>query len=287
MKAFNKITYFAVISCHLLALAAVAKSRDNHALSLEWLAGDSDAILRGKIVDVISSPSNNWTKIRVHIEETYKGVDREFIEFAAVGNPKEYIGWHGHEILAFLVESERESMSRLERAPCDLMLPRFGKGWSTYLLDAKDDSDIFAIKSNFELVSGRSALLAATRATVNAHGSAKTKRCEVFIPFNTQAFDRIKGGRTPSVDVPYDQLEGLAREWVKSENPYCRVAGVMGLSRFRSQPNELLLRSLLTDPALHAGRFLVRSAAYNILKHWGVECPQPVLELPTYQGDAT
>lgn len=79
-----------------------------------------------------------------------------------------------------------------------------------------------------------------------------------------------------------------------------RAEGVSALRYFKSRPNIKLVKPFLNDstesyPTIHTGdrigttvrQYPYRSMAWHILKDWGVEVPQPVLEEPDSTDDRT
>jgi hypothetical protein len=113
----------------------------------------------------------------------------------------------------------------------------------------------------------------------------KKKHTVLGAPTESAVFKKLWSGSAVLLTVPVDpQLETQGRQWCKSDSVETRVRGVKVLGHFNNDENVKILRRLLQDAGFYTGdgkrRFVVRAAAYEALRSFGVKLEMPVLEEP-------
>jgi hypothetical protein len=264
--------------------------------TLDWMAADSEVIVRAVVIDVaheVDGAMTEWDTVVVKVRETLKGRHKPFHTIAVRNwrstDPEELSRWKktGPDVLVFLVPSDKQLgekvalyplMARqaslgglIELAP-EAMTPTGGERY-VYTLDLKNLRE-----PNEILDSCRGAIAAA----------------EKFKPKRSHAFTAVEPPGWVTRVAPVDErLEAQARRWAASDDPRWREEGARALQYFKSAAAVAALKKLLDDPAhsvtdtspggTAVGKhrhYYVREAAFASLKELGVRVPEPVVRAP-------
>ena len=183
------------------------------------------------------------------------------------------------------------------------------KGQSVRLLvasrnDIPEGTKVFALvpgseeffTADFQLLRDPEDVIHAARETVK-QGLPGVKRMHSFalrvpdeVIAETKWNEYYKTGGHLSLDVPVDrQLEKRARDFVRTESYSRRTEGALALRYFKSDENIAILKTLLTDPkwayfkhpsqngGVEIRHYGVRQNAYQTLKSWGIDVPEPMI----------
>src|SRR5947209_5772361 len=205
--------------------------------TLDWMAADSEVIVRSVVIDVVhevDASKTEWDTVVVKVRETLKGRHKPFHTFAIRNwystDPEELSRWKksGQEVLVFLVPSDKalgakvalyrltaRKASRgglIELAPA-AMTPTGGKRY-VYTLSLKNLWEPKEI-----LDSCRDAIAAA----------------EKFKPKRSHNFTAVEPPGWVTRVAPVDErLEAQARRWVASADPCWRQEGARALQYFKA-----------------------------------------------------
>jgi hypothetical protein len=261
--------------------------------SVEWKVYDADWIGMGTIDDVRITGRDGfpvWVEATLKITETLKGEKRDTLTFALrhVGSGESPSTWKKDacEILLFLVEGRR----------CESEDREYGKhAWtflrledSAFRLDRAPACPMF--DASFAAHETKKDILSATRAALGAMQAAKPGSLRILVPADSPAFKALYGGSAVYLDVPVDKpMETRARGWLAAMDTELRVTAVKILGKFKSEENVTAVRKCLSDPGYwieEAGTkrarkvYAIRREAFRVLKAWGIEFAEPVLEEP-------
>lgn len=307
----------------LLALTTgVAGAQMGYTLySLDSLVAEADLVVRGSVSEVVfreqMDEQRSWLEVTLKIDETLKGSSAtgsvSFARQVHTGDQRwEQFIESGQQQLWFLMDSERPVAGETadEVAIRARHLFKTGRTWSRIRLGREVDGEavysrppppIFTM--NFELLTEREQILAATRASTAAEGKARLGHRAIRIPrilaqrtgssgdanaFIVPADHRLEALAQRLIDSPEDVLggiddEGLDSKWLEFSANRLRAEGVKALQDFPSEANEARLRALLDHPAT-AGRsgseqreYYVRKEAFRVLRAWLVPVERPVM----------
>lgn len=273
----------ALIIVGLSASHSLARSvRFGEVPTVEWLAADAEVVVRARIIEISARPEGRWVSASARSIETLKGTVGEQFDFAVRSEPKLLNSYRGREVLLFLREKARHSFQETDPSPCSLVLPHLTAEWAVVGLDGNHDD--FAVSMDFAVIEIPALIIQAALAAITRRaGRPRPKSYRIImVPWKSEVSERVSGFNSRGLTVPLDEhLEAKAIDWIKSTNPYIRLAGVEALSRFRSDANIARLKALLSDTDCEGGRYIIRTCAFNVLSGWGIECGTPVLELPS------
>lgn len=279
-----------VAAAVVAALAArPAAAEINVVDSLEWIAADSDAIVRGEVTAVASRPGPGqvvWYDVTVRVDEAVKGAATGTLQVTVrdLGAlaPAAWQQQH-RELLLFLVHGARRADDDPAFARVGWTLRR-GDGAALRLDGTAPDR---AYTADFAVLDTRAAVLDATRASA---ASAARRSFRVDVPFDAPAFKALWGGSAVWMYLPVDaHLEQRALGWVASPDVAVRAQAVAALAFFPGPRHTALLRRLLADPGFATvtasgqapvRRYLVRAEAHRVLTRWRRRHPVPVIEEP-------
>jgi hypothetical protein len=277
----------------LTLLAPAARAELIIADSLEWIAQDSDLILRGKLVSVTRLPKKvngyTWSKVTMSVAETLRGAHRRTRVFSVCDghSPARWDKQRG-EVLAFLVKpgrvqsgrgSEQRDIPKTLRKLPTARLSRTYSDWPVINLD-KVPREAALGGRDFKVYKTRKAIKAAIMAAVRTPKQL-ARSVTVDAPFDSGVFKALYSGSSVRLVLPLDsETEKLGLRWTRSPDVGQRVEAVKILRSFKSQANVKLLRSLLEDRGYytttrsdgkHSTRvYAVRRDACLALRAWGV-----------------
>jgi hypothetical protein len=281
--------------CLLLVLApATAHAELIMADSLEWMAQDSDLIVRGRMTRVARLPGKvngyTWFRVRMKVSETLRGAHRADLVFSVRDgyDPGRWTGQRG-EVLTFLVRPGRHKdvPAGLKKLPT-ARRSRTYAGWP--VIDLAKVPEDAALGRDGTVYKTRAALLAAIRAALKGKLVAgKVRSVVVDAAYSSQVYKALWSGSAVKLVLPLDSTtEALARGWLRSADVTRRMDAVKVLRHFRSKENIALLRGRLRDAGYWStttrGRqvrvYAVRKGAWEALQAWGVRVRRPVIEVP-------
>jgi hypothetical protein len=278
-----------VVALLLMVAPLTAVAEINMADSIEWVAADSDLVVRGKVTAVAKRKGPGdvvWYDVTVGVAETLKGAPRRSVTFAVRhlygATPAEWKAKR-RELLLFLVDSKRRLGDDKDYARAPFAL-RPHDGAALALDGAAPDR---AYSSSFAVLDRRADILAAARAGAT---STAPRSHRLDVPYDAPAFQALWGGSAVWMTVPVDaRLEQLALRWVTAKDLSTREEGVAALAHFRTPASIAVVERLLGDPDFavvqESGkkpvkRFLVRKRAHEVLDAWGVRHATPIIDAP-------
>jgi len=264
--------------------------------SLEWLAADSDVVVRATIVDVARESSEAhevWDTVALKVHETLKGTHRPTVTLGVRQwrSDEDLAEWkkQRREFLLFLVDSGRYEREEPRYAKFKWAAQFVSHGVPAFVhFDEKAKSNPLTL--DLKVPTERQDIIERTRAAVAAVADAEPAGKHVF---------RWYGGIV-SWTFPVDRcLETAARRWIESPDEFMphgarvegclKAEGAAALRHFKSEKNATILKTLLDDPAVthtlvekqweaaEFREFYVRQAAYETLQKWGIPVEKPVL----------
>jgi hypothetical protein len=273
-----------IVCLTLTLLAPKAHAELIVADSLEWIAQDSDLILRGRLVSVTRLPRKvngyTWSKVTMAVAETLRGAHKRTRVFSVRDgySPGRWDKQRG-EVLAFLVKPGRikDTPNALRNLPT-ARLSRTYSGWPVINL-RKIPRDAALGGRDFKVYKTRKAILAAIKTAVAAP-KRLSRPVTVDAPFGSMVFKALYSGSAVWIVLPLDgETEKLGLRWARSQDMSQRVEAVKILRNFKSPRNIKLLRSLLGDKGYYtttsSGKkakrvYAVRRDACKALKAWAV-----------------
>lgn len=282
MSSTRRVLIWVGVTIVMLARAGVSDAQMGYTqASIEWLAADSDVVVRASIVDPSRKPARDqeplgWRTVTVDVHETLKGRPRKRLDFAvrshADPNTFERLKESGQEFLWFLMRGDRhpEAMGEKEMAKVYVLggmnaLVRLGPP----IHEQRLPPPLFTV--DLRLLKAPEEVLRAARAAVAEEGKdARASSHGVTLPRGImQATGR--SGDANLLVVPVDhRLEVAARRWIESPEDVpkrlgvvmagddrnlryyadlLRLEGVRALRRFKSDQNSAILKRLLDDGA--------------------------------------
>jgi len=267
-----------------------------HKASLEWLAADSDVVVRATVANVAPDSSESydvWYTVTLKVHETLKGTHRATIKLIVRRwrSDEDLAEWRKQrrEFLLFLVDSKRYEREESGYTKFKWAPQFVSHGVPAFVhFDEKAKSNPLTL--DLKVPTERQDIIERTRAAVAAAADAKPTVKYVFrwyggIVFWTFPVDR--------------RLETAARRWIRSPNDFMpsganvegflKAEGAAALRHFKSEKNATILKTLLNDPAVthkleedrwqaaEVREFYVRQAAYETLQEWDVPVEKPVL----------
>jgi hypothetical protein len=271
----------------LMLVAGPAGAEINMADSIEWVAADSDLIVRGTVTATTGhkTPAGvTWYDTTIRVDEMIKGAKAPTVRVLiphSWGPTPETWRTSKEELVFFLVDASRRTADDKGYAGAPFA-PRAGDG-SVLPLDGR--GRIFTV--SFQVLTRREDILPAVRAA--ARGAATVSH-RVDAPYSSPAFRALWAGSSVWLTVPVTPaLETQALKWIADKDASTREQGVEALAHFRSKENIRRLTLLLDDPATvevsysdrpPALRYVVRRRADEVLTGWGVPHTTPVIEIP-------
>jgi hypothetical protein len=285
-----KVSAVAVAGFLVLAFAPhQVAAKDIHLQSIELIAAESDAMVRGTIVEIKHLEPERADyypyrfKLAIHVTETLRGPKTDAISVTVEGfNPK-FDAWR---------KQSTELLFSLQNwvgpdPPCRFALR---PGLSSII--ELDGNGPGVVTMDFRVLTERAEILKAARGAVAAvHDGGEKKRHRLLPPSSADV--TIKLGTEFSVMyvwMPVDQrLEERGQGWARSRSVDYRALAPEALRPFKSDKNIAILKGLLADhwhrdfiDAKGKGTrvYPARLPAYVVLKHWGVKVEKPVTEVP-------
>lgn len=282
--------------------------------SLEWMAADSDVIVRGTVVayardkevDEQTGVTHVMDTIVIRVNETLKGEHMPFVTFTIRNsrNREDVPRWertHG-ELLLFLIDSARakwfflsdDQKEQIKQYPLTVRYVHTGDRGYLMMLDlAHADHthrtpDVHTL--DLKVLNQPEELIQATHEALAA--------AQELEQLQAHKVEQPLGAEPITLIVPIDhRLEQEAQKWVRSDDGFLRREGAKALQYFPTDENIVILKSLLNDPAWsmlhkHVGEeritlgreYYVRKAAFESLKAMGIDVEQPVLLEPVSDG---
>lgn len=265
--------------------------------SIEWIALDSDLVVRGRLVAVKAFPRDRqgyrWSRVTLRVGEMLRGAmprSRQLVFSVREGAQRSRWAKLPGDVLVFLVWP-----SRVKDLPASLaQLPtvrrsRSYDGWP--VLDLQKLPKAAALGRDFRLYKSGAALLAGLRKTLNSARlpAGKLKSVTVDAPFGSEVARALYGGSAVWLVLPLDATTvSAARRWLGEKGIHRRLDAVKVLRQVRSPAHRKLLRGLLADKdyysttrgAGHPKRcvYAVRKAARDALRAWGEHVGKVVIE---------
>jgi hypothetical protein len=146
------------------------------------------------------------------------------------------------------------------------------------------DGSVDLISMRLECHNKREAMIAAVRRALAESPGAGAGSCVIPLPPGLS--------RVGTVRAPADgRLEALAHQWSASLNLHLRIAAVEALSGLPNERSVALLKRLMASDTgvryvqsgagkWQRGRYTVRLLAHQLLRRWGEEVAEPVLDGP-------
>lgn len=292
---------FAILMC--IAMPAYGQPLFGRLDSIEWMAADSAAIVRGTIEALSTEKELDgglWHTVRFRVQETLKGEHQPSVQFVMrsndISSEVELIdGWKEREepLLIFLHESKclvahgNRKYARYDFAP------RTGyRDRSLIVLKSENENPVLTMAQQ---VLSQEDIVEATKAAITFPGDGAKLCSHSFLLPHDLVRDThwVKTGGGVNLSVPIDsRLEAQARRWIKSKDGSLRVKGAEAFIYFRSEANAAALQTLLDDAfsievERHQDRvvrrervYRVREAAVAALDAWGYERPQVITREP-------
>ncbi len=278
--------------------------------SLEWMASDSDVIVRGTIEDLVlvklgdrdskesfeASLDQHVVKLRVNGQ--IKGEVDPTISFV-VNNGGKLSEWQRKKIplVVFLKDrgmQVRTGPMRLVATVNENQTPilRYaGRGTDTKAILAFDEGHPKMFSARLTWIDDPHEMLAIVRDYLALVPTARESgsRSGVSVSFEPPATflkgTEWEGDRYVRMKFPIDAyLEKQARRWIVSDLKEARWLGAYALVYFKSEENAKALKRLLDDPGKWAKpksfskqkvTYMVRWEAWTILHAWGIDVPRP------------
>jgi hypothetical protein len=242
---------------------------------LEWMAADSDLVVRGTIDDAVllklGDPDNrndylstldlHFVKLRV--TEVLKGDSDGSVSFL-VENGGELSKWQKQKtlLLVFLKDNRLEGIeppvrakSQLDSAAYDV-LRYTARDPGTASIIAFEKPHLPILSMDLKWLNDPDAMLKVARRYLNETSAAKQTHRRSVPSFSFQPRPFFTAGtqwtKEPyaRITLPIDPyLEKRARQWIASDKKEQRWLGAAALAYFKSDENARLLKSLLNDPA--------------------------------------
>ncbi len=264
--------------------------------SLEWLAADSDVVVRATIVDVARDASqrhNVWDTVTLKVHETLKGTHRPTVTLAVRRwrSSEDLAEWkkQRREFLLFLVDSGRYEPSEPGYAKFK-WAPLFVSHGVPAFVHFGEKAKANPLTLDLKAPTQRQDIIERTRAAAAATEDAEPLGKYVFRWYGGLVFWTFPVDR---------RLETAARRWIESPSDFMphgsrvdgslKAAGAAALRHFKSEKNATILKTLLDDPAAmyaleekqweaaEVREFYVRQVAYETLRAWNVPVEKPVL----------
>ena len=267
--------------------------------ALELMAGDCDAIVRGRVEDFCfisrtDDPTGDGFGVKIRVTEAFKGPEaKEITCFISDSRDLEMLRRDKTELILFL--RTNESRARSEKHPEWALEYRTRAGlW--------DDSVIVLEKSEAEVLFADMTwhkepeeILARLREFLKSAKPTETPACQypappvfdLHPPSSLTEGSSIAGNPYAIVYLPVDaELEQNARKWALSNNKDLRWMSARAMIYFKSDKNAAVLKKLLVDDSTwdrremlamtglahpHRPQYLIRWEAWHVLSGWGYE----------------
>lgn len=305
----NNSALFTLLSmCSLLIFPASAHAIIVTGESIEWVLATSDRVVVGKVVKVdrLTGPDNKpYEMATVAISKSLKGrqTDREtfLLEVHTLGHPpKEHRygqQWldEGNPIMFCLVRNDGKRVPfEADKIPWvfrdGVLLGKTKHKWTMGCIPV--------LTRDFDVLTERDSILQYAEQTVTAAPKHWVPRSHTLnVPTKTAVFERLWSRSSVRLVVPVDEkLEVLGQKWCASTDSWERVEGAQILGHFKNEKNIAILKSLLADPTIgestlyratdktraelvyRKNLYVVRKAAFDALREYGVDIDRPVLE---------
>jgi hypothetical protein len=242
--------------------------------SAEWMAADSDLIVRGTIEEVVllklADPNNH--------DDYQATVDSHYVELRVAGTVKgetgKFVGFHvenGGELrkwkqqktplLVFLKDNMIRSIDPPVRLRSELEPSRFdvlrysarGAGSAAIVAFEKPQPKILSM--NLQWLDDSEVILRTVQHYLREVSNTPEERVGSLASFSFQPRQFFTAGRPwqenayARIYFPIDAyLEKQARQWINSGEKEHRWAGVAALAYFKTDENAAILKGLLNDP---------------------------------------
>jgi hypothetical protein len=278
--------------------------------SLEWMAADSDVIVRGTIEDLVlvqlGDPDDiedydrtlDRHVVKLRVSERIKGETGDTIGFV-LDNGGELSRWKERKVplLVFLEDRRvpvRNAAGRPVVAGTRVPLRYAGRGWGAQSVVVLDEGRAEAFSAKLAWTDDPEEMLAIVRGYLERAGRAEAPRPQdrhavSFQPPETYLKGSAwEGDRHVRMQFPIDAyLEEQARRWITSDRKEDRRLGAYALVYFKSDENAAALKGLLDDPgkwpkpvvvSMYTHQkvaYLVRWEAWAVLHAWGYDVQHP------------
>lgn len=288
---------FGLAALALTLLPPAARAELAVADSVEWIALDSNLVVRGRLVSVKAFPRDRqgyrWSRVTLRVGEMLRGTMPPGMQLVfSVREGAQHNRWTKlrGDVLVFLVRPARvkDLPASLSKLPT-VRRSRSYHGWP--VLDLQKLPKAAALGRDFRLYKSGAALLAGLRKTLNSARlpAGKLKSVTVDAPFASEVARALYGGSAVWLVLPLDAITvSAARRWLGGKNIHRRLDAVKVLRNLRSPAHRKLLRGLLGDKdyysttrgAGHPKRcvYAVRKAARDALRAWGEHVGKVVIE---------
>jgi hypothetical protein len=280
--------------------------------TLDWMAADSQVVVRAVVVDFadeMDGDKQKWNTVVIRVRETLKGKHKPFHTYVVPDWGRDKLaGWKKteQELLVFLADTKAPDASNRwwhkKAALYDLTL-RSG----TYgLIELVTGSTrIAAVSPSMSLLVPVQRSHLEKVFTLDLQDPTDSKKIVEYTRTAIAAAEKVKPLRKhqvcwPRGPVTYTRvvpvtelLERQARKWIRSDEQSLREEGARALQFFKSDDNVAALKKLLQDPSfvtrvkqegeriIETHRdYRVREAAFATLKSFGIEVPEPILREP-------
>ncbi len=284
----------------LLAAEARAQPLFYTVETLDWMAADSQVVVRAVVVDYVrevDGPKRKWITVVIKVRETLKGQHKPFHTYVVPD-------WDHHEVPRWK-KTERELLVFL----ADTRPANVGARWwcekaALYDLTLRNSyGSVIELTAPAKL--GTNIAHLGKVYTLDLRDPTEPKKVLQYARDAIAANKKVKrlrehhlvwprGAATFTRKVPVNELlERQARRWASSDDQFLREEGARALKFFKSDENVTALKKLLTDGSVvthqkqEGARIIethrtypVRAAAFASLKVLGIEVPEPVVTEP-------
>jgi hypothetical protein len=259
-----------------ISVAAPARAQPvfGHAESLEATVANADLVVVGMLRRPVAGGPPGLSGAAIDVEEVLKA------------RPGEQ-----YERLGFSLRTSAKDLAGGEDRPRRLLLAMQDGAMEPAAILVLERGDLEVLAADFTLLRDPADVIRIARETARRMpaGVKRVHTVNLEVPRPAIAGTRWARYSETFMSVPVDDhLEARARDLLRSDDGSRRIEGIRALRYYKSAENIARLRPLLDDPTTaylrHAeenmGRevrvFLVREAAYEALKGWGVDAPLPV-----------
>ena len=282
--------------------------------SLEWMASDSDVIVRGTIDDLVMVQKGDYKSrksyevtldvhlVKLRVDETIKGEVADTISLTIYDGGR-LSKWKKKKtpLVLFLKDwAMQVEPKRLVNVAHDYRVPpvvRYaGRGTDTKAIIALDTDHPKVFSASNGWLDDPRKMLAIVRSYLAQEPSGRQSRSlehSRLVSFKPPADFFLRdtpweNNRYVRMKFPIDAyLEKQARRWLTSDRKEQRWLGAYCLVYFKSDENTQVLRKLLNDPGKwpkpvkdeiytrQEVTYLVRREAWTVLNAWGCDDPKP------------
>lgn len=260
--------------------------------TLDWVIADADLVVRGTLADfdrVRDKEELIWSTATIKVAETYKGEKKDEVKMIAAHKSRfasdklSDLAKEKKEVLLCLVKSERYKSRGADYATQPWALRTPAGEIDHTVVDLSGEAGTFVIVMDGRVLARKEDILKA--ATAAGKETKTPTQGRVRAPASAEVVRKLADGGPAWLLAPIDaRLEETAKEWLKAKELDFRLEGAKTVKLFKSEGNIALLKGLLEDPQSKTDgktkSYPIRKAAYDVLKEWGVEVKQPLIEEP-------